>query len=1368
MMKFLLLLVSSWFLAALATAQQVASLTVVSSTITGGSLAKCVVALSAPAPNGGKQVNLSSSHPSVSVPSSVTVPSGQSKATFFATTTAVGSETLSTVVATDPSNGPSANTILTTRPLVLAQQYVVAQSSGQMVRLDLATLTEKAIFNTPFNYCDAYVRQTGQSPFFLYPRSDTLITYTTPDNQIWLTDINGSFQRQLTYVGFNSSSKFSPDGSRLIFLHAPTPSSSSRIVQQYDLATDLITNLMGNSAEEANGCDWMPNGNGYVYVTPTAIPGRNVVKWVSASGVTTTIGDMLLGGPQLRVSPNGTQLGFLGNDFGWSVETMSFATGALSGGTNYYFAGWDYASDGSMFFSSGNPDFGTLGVYRFLPWTGNSSSVAPRPLDNITVVPKIQYPIFAAVSTNGNYEIVRLSQDGSTYTNLTQNSSADLTVKASRDGRYLAFTSNRQNGGLMIMDVDGSNVRQVSPVGGEPDWSPDGTHLAIIHNGDIYKINIDGTNLVQVTSTTRIEGYPVWSPDGTKLAYTGSNDIYVANADGTNEFRLTSLPGEEWALNWSPDGSEIAFHNNSSGAWHIWVCPSAGGTPRQLTTSFAPNQAPSWTPYGDILYTRSGGTIWQMDRLGGSQIQVSTMGIVQTPVMGPLPSNGPPQAVPDSYATDEDTSLTGSSVLNNDIDPDAGAILTASLETGPQHAAEFSLNSDGSFHYLPAPNFHGQDTFTYRAQDNWGALSGAAVVTIQVTSVNDAPILNPIGDRTVNEQTLLTFTASAADPDLPTNTLVYTLENAPPGASVGIFSGVFQWTPTEAQGPGDYTFTVRVTDNGNPNLSDEETISVHVDEANIAPTLQGIGNKTADEGSGLTFTAIATDPDLPAQSLTFSLVGAPTGVAIHPTSGVFNWTPTEAQGPGAFTFKVRVTDSGSPSLFDEEEITVTVNEVNEPPVLNAIGNQTVDEMTLMSVTATASDPDLPGQALTFSLGTAPSGASINPTTGVITWTPSEADGPNPFTFEVIVSDGTATDTESFVVTVAEVNRPPVLTHPGDQTLAETATLSVQLAATDPDLPANGLTFEKVSGPASLTVSASGLVQWSPTESDGPATVPVMVRVLDNGNPILTDTRTFQVTVTEANLPPAIVAIPNQTIDEEAAFSYQIVASDPDLPGQTLTYYVAPGAPAGLTVDPQSGVLSWTPTESQGVGTYSVTVGVQDGLGGVDEKSFQITVREVVKTISGRIELQDYLGDITGQPITIELRIPGQPVALFVRTVNLTATGSFQFTTTSNAVPAGVYDIAVKGSHWLKRLMPSVAIAANGRSGIDFVGALSLINGDADGDNEVAIGDFAVISAAYGSTVGDPNWLASADLDGDLEVSIGDYAILSANYGLAGD
>ncbi len=82
---------------------------------------------------------------------------------------------------------------------------------------------------------------------------------------------------------------------------------------------------------------------------------------------------------------------------------------------------------------------------------------------------------------------------------------------------------------------------------------------------------------------------------------------------------------------------------------------------------------------------------------------------------------------------------------------------------------------------------------------------------------------------------------------------------------------------------------------------------------------------------------------------------------------MFTWTPTEAQGPGIYTFSVVVTDDGTPNLNDCESITVTVNEVNVPPVLAAIGNQTVDEQTLLTFTASATDADLPANSLLFSL-----------------------------------------------------------------------------------------------------------------------------------------------------------------------------------------------------------------------------------------------------------------------------------------------------------------------------------------------------------------------------------------------------------------
>ena len=80
----------------------------------------------------------------------------------------------------------------------------------------------------------------------------------------------------------------------------------------------------------------------------------------------------------------------------------------------------------------------------------------------------------------------------------------------------------------------------------------------------------------------------------------------------------------------------------------------------------------------------------------------------------------------------------------------------------------------------------------------------------------------------------------------------------------------------------------------------------------------------------------------PANTLTFSLdAGAPAGASINPVTGVFTWTPTEAQGPGVYPITVRVTDNGQPPKSATRTFTVTVNDVNNAPVVAAIPNKTV-------------------------------------------------------------------------------------------------------------------------------------------------------------------------------------------------------------------------------------------------------------------------------------------------------------------------------------------------------------------------------------------------------------------------------------------
>ncbi|CAB5113372.1 T1SS secreted agglutinin RTX, partial [Olavius algarvensis associated proteobacterium Delta 3] len=120
--------------------------------------------------------------------------------------------------------------------------------------------------------------------------------------------------------------------------------------------------------------------------------------------------------------------------------------------------------------------------------------------------------------------------------------------------------------------------------------------------------------------------------------------------------------------------------------------------------------------------------------------------------------------------------------------------------------------------------------------------------------------------------------------------------------------------------------------------------TVTVNEVNVAPSLDPIGDHTVDEGVELTFTATAGDTDISANTLTFSLgAGAPVGAGIDPVTGVFTWTPAEDQGPGTHGIEVVVTDNGTPALSDSETITVTVNEVNVAPSLDPIGDHTVDE-----------------------------------------------------------------------------------------------------------------------------------------------------------------------------------------------------------------------------------------------------------------------------------------------------------------------------------------------------------------------------------------------------------------------------------------
>ncbi|HWC66681.1 MAG TPA: PKD domain-containing protein, partial [Acidimicrobiales bacterium] len=143
-------------------------------------------------------------------------------------------------------------------------------------------------------------------------------------------------------------------------------------------------------------------------------------------------------------------------------------------------------------------------------------------------------------------------------------------------------------------------------------------------------------------------------------------------------------------------------------------------------------------------------------------------------------ANDAPVSVADAYVLNEDTPLavTGPGVLENDEDVDGDA-LNAILLIGPAHGS-LTLQADGSFSYVPDVNFSGSDSFVYKANDGL-ADSAAALVTLTVNSVNDAPVADDDAYG-VEEDAVLTVGAALgvlngdADPnDTPPNSLLATL-----------------------------------------------------------------------------------------------------------------------------------------------------------------------------------------------------------------------------------------------------------------------------------------------------------------------------------------------------------------------------------------------------------------------------------------------------------------------------------------------------------------------------------------------------------------------------------------------------------------
>ena len=344
-----------------------------------------------------------------------------------------------------------------------------------------------------------------------------------------------------------------------------------------------------------------------------------------------------------------------------------------------------------------------------------------------------------------------------------------------------------------------------------------------------------------------------------------------------------------------------------------------------------------------------------------------------------------------------------------------------------------------------------------------------------------------------------------------------------------------------------HTVTVQVADGSD--ATDSEDVVVTVSDSNANPALATIGPKSVNELVLLEFNATATDGD-DGDTLTFSLTGTvPTGATINSNTGAFSWTPSELQD-GSHSIAVRVSDGSGGSA--SETVVVTVSEVNEDPVLTLIGPKSVNELAVLTFTATATDDDTIGgtaDTLTFSLtGTVPTGATINSNTGAFSWTPTASQA-GVHTVTVQVADGSdATDSEDVVVTVSDSNANPALAAIGPKSVNELVLLEFNATATDGDA-GDTLTFSLTGTvPTGATINSNtGAFSWTPSElQDGSHSIAVRVSDGSGGSA----SETVVVTVSEVNEDPVLTLIGSKSVNELAVLTFTATATDDDTIGGT--------------------------------------------------------------------------------------------------------------------------------------------------------------------------------------------------------------------------
>jgi predicted GH43/DUF377 family glycosyl hydrolase len=519
-----------------------------------------------------------------------------------------------------------------------------------------------------------------------------------------------------------------------------------------------------------------------------------------------------------------------------------------------------------------------------------------------------------------------------------------------------------------------------------------------------------------------------------------------------------------------------------------------------------------------------------------------------------------------------------------------------------QLAVDASISSDHELSITPVANYTGTTTLLLNVSDLQSTAS--LRVDVIVAPVNDPPVWLPIPTLTMKEdekwKDLVDLETYVHDAETLSSDLKYNIESvSEPTAVVVLDHGHVNVTPKE-----NYfgTFIVQVSASDGLLVS-MTNITVVVQPVNDPPIITSKPGKTAVATEQYQYRVVATDVD--GDILSYLLNSYILGMTMDTSTGLVQWTPTATQ-TGSFEVKLQVSD-GRAVVTQNFFIDVTpkTSGGNNAPVITS--QPPTDAVVGQKYTYAVEAVDADKDTLTYSLATQPSGMTIKTLTGAVDWVPQTGmEGKHPVV--VAVSDGKVRVTQSYEIIVYRqgtvINHPPVIS--STPVIKAIVGMDYKYSVVASDADGDTLHYYLSLGPNGMSIDgAQGQMTWTPAASDV-GNHQVVVRVSDGK---ANASQAYILIVANANNAPSITSGPVKKATVGKPYKYQIMASDPDTTDKVI--YGLSGGPPSMTVDPATGLVTWTPTGDD-MGTKTVTIYVTDGIAQVNQ-TYEIEVTEKGKT-----------------------------------------------------------------------------------------------------------------------------------------------------------